>query len=429
MPRTEHADLVVVGAGSAGCAAAVAAGRRGLDVILVERYGFPGGTGAMVLDTFYGFFIPGRDVRRVVGGIGWELVEQLRATGDAIERPNTYGAGTGVTYNPEVLKVTWERLLALAGVRVFYHRLVTAAEATDGRLRRLRTNGKGEEVWLESPWFIDASGDGDLAWMSGVPYETRHLEERKVQSLTTTFRLVNVDTNVAISVKHDDLVALMEGARREGYDLPRREGSIHRTPVPGVMAANMTRVSEVNPLDPWDLANAEAAGRAQAMEYIRFLVDRVPGYVHAKLGFLSTQIGVRESRRIDGAYCLTAEDVLSARQFSDQIALCGAPIEEHHSGDDTRWKYVPEGSTYGIPWRCLAPRNVDNLVVAGRCLSATHDAHASVRSMAQCMAMGQAAGTAISMLPHDGAIRSVDVHALQAQLTADGSLVKEGANG
>ena len=138
-------------------------------------------------------------------------------------------------------------------------------------------------------------------------------------------------------------------------------------------------------------------GRRQALEYTRFLIEQVPGYEHAALGGLSTQIGVRESRRIHGEYRLTREDVLSARKFDDAIAQCGAPIEEHHAGGDTRWEYLPEGKTVHIPYRCLLPPKVDGLLVAGRCLSADHDAHASVRSMGQCMAMGQAAGAAAAL--------------------------------
>jgi hypothetical protein len=423
MAVEQRADLVVVGGGSAGCAAAVAAARRGLDVVLVERYGFAGGTGAMVLDTFYGFFLPGARPLRVVGGVGWELAQTLMAWGEAIERPNTYGAGTGITYNPEALKVAWERKLTAAGVRLLYHRLVTDAEVADGRIERLATAGKGGEAWLRAPRYVDASGDADLAWLCGAPYESRHLEERSVQSLTTTFRVVGVDDARAGRVTHAELTARMVEAAAAGYALPRREGSIHRTPVAGVWSANMTRVAQVNPLDPWELSRAEVEGRAQAMEYVRFLVERVPGYEHARLAFLSTQIGVRESRRIAGVYTLGVEDVLSAAQFDDQIALCGAPIEEHHAGADTHWRYLPEGAAYGIPWRSLLPKGVDNLVVAGRCLAATHDAHASVRSMAQCMAMGQAAGTAWSLLDPGAATSSLDPRVLRDALAADGAIV------
>ena len=193
------------------------------------------------------------------------------------------------------------------------------------------------------------------------------------------------------SVKKDELHARMEAAIQSGdYHLPRKEGSAHITPIPNTMVTNMTRVAQVDATDPEQLTGAEIEGRRQAFEYARFLRDRVPGYENAVIGKLSHQIGVRESRRIFGEYRLNREDVLAARKFDDAIARCGAPIEDHHAGSDTIWKYLPEGETYQIPYRCLLPKAVDGLLVAGRCLSADHDAHASVRSMGQCMAMGQA---------------------------------------
>jgi hypothetical protein len=165
-------------------------------------------------------------------------------------------------------------------------------------------------------------------------------------------------------------------------------------------------------------------GRRQALEYTRFLIDRVPGYENAALGGLSTQIGVRESRRIFGEYRLRRADVLAARKFDDAIAQCGAPIEEHHAGQDTRWEYLRDGETYQIPYRTLLPLNVENLLVAGRCLSADHDAHASVRSMGQCMAVGQAAGAAAVLATQTGSLpRSADVPKLQDSLRALGAII------
>jgi hypothetical protein len=200
--------------------------------------------------------------------------------------------------------------------------------------------------------------------------------------------------------------ALMAEASDSGcYALPRKEGSDHVTPVDHMTATIMTRLPSfnrkdnivVNATDPDLLTAAEMDGRIQALEYVRFLRDKVPGYEKAQLSNFGTCIGVRETRRVYGDYRLTREDVLSAKQFDDQIGLCGAPIEDHHGGADTKWAYLPEGRCVGIPYRTLLPRDADNVLIAGRCFSATHDAHASVRSMAQCMSMGQAAGIAAAM--------------------------------
>ncbi|MDZ4716905.1 MAG: FAD-dependent oxidoreductase [Roseiflexaceae bacterium] len=425
LPIFDRADVVVLGAGSAGCTAAIAAARTGADTLLVERYGFLGGTSTMVLDTFYGFYIPGNDAQRVVGGLPWEIVERLRARGMIIERPSSYGAGQAVTYDPPTLQVVWEQTALEAGVRLRLHTFcVDVLKSDDGQIRGLVVAGKSGLGVIEGRVFIDSSGDADLCFRAGAPFQPAG-EDGPAQSLTTTFRIANVDQDRAEKVKRADLTAMMREANQDGsFHLPREEGSVHRTPLSGVVATNMTRVAYVDGTDPAVLTNAEVDGRSQAIEYARFLRERVPGYEHSFLINFSTQIGIRETRRVYGEYRLTREDVLSAQSFDDAIARCGAPIEDHHPGSDTRWEYVPSGRTYDIPLRCLLPRELTNVLIAGRCLSATHDAHASVRSMGQCMAMGQAVGT-VAGLAVNGAVapRDLPVDQIQARLRADGALI------
>lgn len=417
-------DIVVVGAGSAGMSAAIAAARLGRTVLLVERYGFAGGISTQVLDTFYGFYTPGEASRRVVGGIGWEVASALIGQGDALERPSSYGAGTGVTYDPDALKILWEQTALHAGVNVLYHVLcIDSVIDGDGAIRGIEVQTRAGTKRISASVVIDASGDADVAALAGVPFEHAG-DAGESQALTTTFKMINVDTERARLVRQPEIQALMADAIEDGaYDLPRREGSVHITPMDGVMATNMTRVSGIDPTNPEGLSWAEIEGRRQAAEYARFLRDRVPGYENARMSGLSHQIGVREARRIFGEYRLDRNDVLEARQFDDAIAQCGAPIEAHHAAD-TRWEYVPESQTYGIPYRCLVPLEVDGMIVAGRCLSATFDAHASVRSMGQCMAMGQAAGTAAAIAVSQGsAPRAVNISTLRATLRDNGAIV------
>jgi hypothetical protein len=220
------------------------------------------------------------------------------------------------------------------------------------------------------------------------------------------------------------------------YDLPRREGSDHITPIDGMTATVMTRIDQVRPAedgkfrnatDPEVLTRVEIEGRRQALEYARFLIDRVPGYEQARLVALSSQIGLRETRRVYGDYRVTREDVLAARQFDDQVGLCGAPIEDHHGGEGTgtTWEYLPDGQAVGIPLRALVARDSTNTLMAGRCFSATHDAQASIRSMAQCMAMGQAAGTAAAMASAGtGDVRDIDFSALRSRLAESGAILE-----
>lgn len=424
LPVFERADVIVLGAGSAGCTAAIACARAGADTLLIERYGFLGGTSTMVLDTFYGFYIPGNDAERVVGGLPWEIVERLRERGMILERPSSYGAGQAVTYDPPTLQVVWEQAAQEAGVRLRLHTMCVDVLREDGIVRGLVVAGKSGLGVIEGRVFIDASGDADLCFRAGAPFQAAG-EDGPAQSLTTTFRVGNVDEARALAVKRADLTALMRSANLSGaYQLPREEGSAHRTPIAGVIATNMTRVAYVDGTDPAVLTQAEVAGRQQAIEYARFLREQVPGYERSYLINFSTQIGIRETRRVCGDYRLTREDVLAARSFPDAIARCGAPIEDHHPGSDTRWEYLPRGRTYGIPLGCLLPKTLQNVLIAGRCLSATHDAHASVRSMGQCMAMGQAAGTAAALACQtDSVVRNVAFAALRSRLIQDGAML------
>ncbi len=410
-------DVVVVGSGSAGSSAAITAGRLGARTLLVDRLAFMGGTSTAVLDTFYAFYTPGERPRRVVGGLGWEVARRLTAAGLAFERPNTYGAGTGVTYDMEALKVLWEWLADDAGVELLLHTWATGVHADeDGRLRAIRLWNKGGERWVEASAFVDASGDADVATMAGVPHDAPG-DGTTVQSLSTLFKVANVDIERARAVPKAELWALMADAAASGaYALPRVEGSWHRTPHEGVALIHMTRIPNVDATDPEQLTRAEIEGRRQVQEYHRFLRDRVPGFERAVIVATSPSIGVRESRRVHGDYRLTREDVLAGTRFADEIALCGAPIEDHHAGGDTDWQYVREGGVYGIPYRALLPAGIEGLLVAGRCFSATHDAHASARSMATCMAMGQAAGTAAVLAASVGATP----RAIPAELLRDG---------
>ncbi|HZO49810.1 MAG TPA: FAD-dependent oxidoreductase [Gaiellaceae bacterium] len=416
-------DVAVVGSGAAGSTAAIAAARTGAHTLLLERHGFLGGTSTAVLDTFYAFFTPGERPRKVVSGIPDEVVAALRAEGACFERPNTYGAGTGITYDPETLKRVWERLVVDAGAAVLLHAVVHGVELDrDRRVSALRVWTRGGERRVRAQVVVDASGDADVCSLAGAATENA-AAQGVAQSLSTVFRLANVDVVRAESVPKRELWGLMAEAAASGrYALPRLEGSWHRTPHEGVVMCLMTRVRDVDATDPEQLTAAELEGRRQCAEYARFLRERVPGFERAALVSTSPAIGIRESRRIVGDYVLTAGDVLAARSFPDQVARCGAPIEEHHAGTDTRWVYLEPGATYGIPWRSLLPRDVEGVVVAGRCLSATHDAHASARSMATCMAMGQAAGTGAALAVAGGCVpRRLDPARLRERLRADGA--------
>ncbi len=435
VPTYGRYDVVVVGSGAAGATAAIASARSGAATLLIEKLPFLGGNSTAVLDTFYGFYTPGERALKVVGGIGDDVVAGLRSLGPVVERPNTYGAGTGVTYLAEHLKLVWESLVVRSGADVLLHAYVQEASVSDGRISSLTMATKSGLMRVEASVVVDASGDADVCHHAGFGYELAG-SIAPAQTLTTTFRMGNVDMERRKAITKDDLHAAMEAAVVEGeYDLPRKEGSDHITPVDGMIATVMTRIDQVetgsdgsirNATDPDVLTRAEMEGRRQAVEYARFLIDKVPGYEYAALIALSSQIGLRETRRVYGDYRLSRDDVLAARQFEDQVGLCGAPIEDHHggAGTGTTWEYLPDGQAVGIPLRTLIPRDGTNVLIAGRCFSAEHDAQASVRSMAQCMAMGQAAGTTGALAAGgSGEVREVDAFAVQERLRRDGAIL------
>jgi len=418
------ADILVLGAGCAGVVAAIAAARRGARVTLAEREGTLGGISTGVLDTFYGFWTPGHHPARVVDGIPGEIVRELSAAGAAFERPNTYGAGTGVTYNPEILRTLYDRLCDQAGVTVLLHAAVADVAIAGRRVREVLLTSGSSLLSVTADQLVDATGDAVAAHLAGAESEGWS-DIPNPQSLTVTFTMAPVDQARLGAVSRDQLLAMLGEAIDSGqYDLPRKDGSLHVTTVPGVEFVHMTRVSGWDPRNPAALSDAEREGRRQAVEYARFLRDRVPGFESARICWLARRIGVRESRRVVGRYWLTREDVMAARRFPDGVVRAGAPIEDHGSSASTRWDFLSEGSFYEIPFRSLLPRDLDGIAVAGRCLSASHDAHASARNMAQCMAMGQAAGTAAAIAADRGVnVGELDDGELRRELAKAGAVL------
>lgn len=423
-------DILVIGAGSAGCAAALAARESGgHSVLLCERYGFAGGSPTGVLTTFYGFFTPGDAPRKVVGGIPDRVVDELEKRRAMYLRPNTYGAGTGVTYNPEVLKLVWDELLARAGVRCWFGCHLVDVQSDE--------NGPSHAIfWSKSGFFkvrarrfIDASGDADFCEHAGFKSEIAG-ELEPAQTLTTTFRMSNVDwSEFEKSGGKKILMQAMSDAVDAGFPLPRKAGSAHLLPMQGVISTVAVRVADVDALDFQDLSRAEIEGRRQAFIYEQFFRERVSGFEDSDIVSLSNGIGVRETRRVYGEYRLTRDDCFAVRRFDDAVLLCGAPIEDHRAGkngeEETVWGYIPGGGAYDVPYRTLVPQDSDTVWVVGRCFSATHDAHASCRSMGQTMSMGQAAGlAAVLSLETDVSARQIDVSTLQNRLRELGAVLE-----
>ncbi len=424
-------DILVIGSGSAGAMAAIAASQSNYKVTIVERYGFPGGSSTQMLDTFYGFFTPSDTPKKIIGGLPDMVVNELHKSGNIFLRPNTYGAGTGVNYNPEKLKEIWDKLFIRNGIQTLYHSMLVGVE-NNGEQSICILFHKGIGFFsITAKRIIDASGDADYCHLADIAYEKAG-EKEPAQSMTTTFRMANVDLAEFEAAGGKKMLKqkMGEAYASSKHALPRKEGSAHEMCQPKCISTVAVKVVDFDPLDLEGITKAEIEGRKQSFIFEDFFRTEIPGYQDAKIIGLSNQIGVRETRRVYGEYRLTKEDCMMAKQFDDQVFLCGAPIEDHRKSangkSETFWQYVPNGGTYGVPYRTLVPKNSTNIWVAGRCFSATHDAHASCRSMAQTMSMGQTVGFAASQsLESDSEAKNIDFNKLQDTLRIQGAILEQ----
>ena len=412
-----EADVLVVGGGPSGLGAALGAAAAGARVILAERYGFLGGnaTAALVmpLTSFHahGHRAPDLDETAlfpkdqgpgepVVAGVFRRLLTRLVRAGGAL-RP-LQDTGYTVPFDPEILKLVALDLLDEAGVDYLFH--VFASGVTGGtRPDGVVFEGKSGPVVVRARVIVDATGDGDIAALAGAPYEVGRDGDGLVQPMTLMFRMVEFEREAfaAYVRRHPDqwrgvhgLKDLVDRATAAGeLELPREDVLFFGTPHPREVSVNSTRITGVLGTSVWDLTRAEWEGRRQFCQLVAFLRKYVPGFEQSYAAQSGVQVGVRETRRIVGEYQLTADDVVGARKFEDVVARGAYPIDIHNpAGQGTVLRRVPPGEAYDIPLRCLIPERTDNLLVAGRCISGTHEAHSSYRVMPISMATGHAAG-------------------------------------
>ncbi len=420
-------DILVVGGGAAGTLAAISAARKKQSVLLLEAKGSLGGSRTLMgVDTFNGFFSPGERIFQLVHGISYEVVERLMEKKSAFVRQNTFGSGPVVTYDMEQLKIVYEEMILEAGASLLYYSFVPAVNIEGKSIKSVTVCNKAGLNQVAAKLIIDATGDLDIAAYAGEEYELAGTNGNPVQSLTTVFYMANVDDKKAFSLSQADRTKIMQDANESGkYHLTRIGGSIHSTPHSGFIHANLTRIPNVDATDPAALTKAEIEGRRQVQEYVRFLINEYPGFENAYLAATASTIGVRETRRLKGEYILTGNDIKEGAKFEDAVACCSAPIEDHNAGNDVKWDFLKSGDYYQIPYRSLLPKKIDNLLVAGRCLSATHEGQASARNSAQCMAMGEAVGVAAALALSKGiSPRQVNHKELQDDLLMQGVILK-----
>jgi hypothetical protein len=443
------ADVLVVGGGPAGLGAALGAAQAGARVVLAERYGFLGGnaTAALVmplmsfhtahptpekkgattlLPTDHG---PGQPI---IAGALKLLLEKLVRAGGAIEP--SLATGYVVPFDPEWFKLIALELLDEAGVQFLFHSFASGVLG-DRRVEGAVLETKAGPLAIRARVTIDCTGDGDVAVQAGAPSEIGRADGL-VQPMTLMFRVVefqrqNFEAYVTQHPKqwrgvHGLWDLVREASERGELRLPREDILFFATPHEEEVSVNSTRVTRVLGTDVWDLSYAEWASRRQMRQIAEFLRRYVPGFEKSYVAQSGVQVGVRETRRIMGDYQLTADDVLAAHKFDDAIARGAYPIDIHNpAGSGTVLKRLPPGEAYDIPLRCLLPRNAEGLIVAGRCISGTHEAHSSYRVMPIVMATGQAAGVCAALAARRGVMpREVAAREVQRELVRQGASLR-----
>jgi hypothetical protein len=444
-----EADVLVVGGGPAGLGAALGAAQAGARVILAERYGFLGGnaTAALVMPLMsFHTQTPTRERRGattllptdhgpgepVVGGVLAKLLARLVSVGGAI--PPTLATGYVVPFDPEWFKLVALDLLDDAGVQLLFHAFASGIIGQN-KVEGVVFETKSGPLVIRAKVTVDCTGDADVAVQAGTPTEVGRADGL-VQPMTLMFRMAEFQRAAfeAYVKEHPGewrgvhgLWDLVRKATAAGeLKLPREDILFFATPHEGEVSINSTRVTRVLGTDVWDLSYAEWMSRRQMRQIAEFLRRYVPGFEKSYVMQSGVNVGVRETRRIVGDYQLSADDVLSARKFDDAIARGAYPIDIHNpAGKGTVLKRLPPGEAYDIPLRSLMPKDAEGLIVAGRCISGTHEALSAYRVMPIVMATGHAAGVAAALAAKRNARpRQVPVAEIQRELVRQGASLR-----
>lgn len=449
--ETKHWNVIVCGGGLAGVCAAVAAARNGASTLLIERDGSLGGTMTNALvGPMMTFHSP---ERQVIAGLAQEIVDRLEAMNASpghILDASDY-CYTITPFDAEALKLVCQRMVLEAGAKILYHTLVTGTLKDGDRLTGIQITHKAGSETLTADVIIDASGDGDVVALSGAPFEFGRASDGRVQPISLMFKISHVDND-----------ALREYTKNHGEEVRRTEKQletymaqplninsgfndklqayIKANNVPLIRSGllffntiyedefivNTSAVYGVNPLNPWELSEAENVAREQVFALFDFFKKEIPGFAQSRLVSVGARLGVRESRRTIGEYMLTGQDILEQRRFPDDVVTCAYPVDIHSlvPGEKSSAGYPYHGETYGIPYRCLVPQKIDQLLVAGRCISVTREAQGSMRTSPTVMALGHAAGTAaVLSLREECSPRELNTEKLRETLLREGAII------
>jgi len=443
-------DVIIVGGGISGTMASIAAAKNGAKVLLIEQYGFLGGMltagGVGPMMTFHA------GSRQVIKGITGELIDRLVKKGkspghivDILE----YTA-TVTPFDAEALKHELECMLLEQGGNLLYHSMLAEAEVSEGNIKSITICNKAGLSKLYAKVFVDATGDADLSYMSGVECNKGRKMDGICQPMTMNFKMANVDIkaikeyvranpnelSIKNTISHIDEASRfsMEGfadtlknAKLRGEITFDRENILFfETNNLGEVIINTSRIHRCDATDPWELSRAEIEGRRQVRELEKLLKEKVAGFRDAFIVCSGPSVGVRSSRQIRGLYCLTQEDLLECRKFYDVVAHSAYPIDIHNpDGTGKTHVKLKSGDYYSIPYRCMVNSSVHNLITAGRCISTTFEAQAAIRTTPTVGAIGQAGGLAASLAASgDLPARDININELQDILIAQGAYLE-----
>lgn len=439
-----NVDVLVVGGGPAGIIAAKAAVEDGLKVTLIESRSFLGGNMTIGLPIL-GFL--GQKGNQIIKGLPQEFISRLAAKDAASEHRPCPLHMSHTLVEPEAVKAEALVMLKEAGVEILLYTNFTEVLMEGNKLKGVIIESKSGREIILAKVVIDCTGDADIAFRAGVPCEQGD-ENGGVQPPTLMFSMGDVDTEkLRMSIAEEprtyltDFIpneyfgqnnqfilvgmrSLMQKAKADGLSLPTERTIIITGLRKGEAWINMTRVNGVDGTNAASLTHGEFVARQQINEIVKYLVKYVPGFDKAQILRTASFLGIRETRRIVGKYIMTRDDILNQAKFDDAVAVASYPIDIHHpTGGDCTLEW--SGDCYDIPYRSLIPLKVENLIVAGRSISTTHEAMSSIRVMAPCMAMGEAAGRAAKLAVREGVLPSeINVEKLQKELVNKGAYLR-----
>jgi hypothetical protein len=439
-------DVLVVGAGPAGIAAAIASARMGIQTMLVEKYGVPGGnlTTAMVNPVFTFHDIHGK---QIITGIAEEIIRRMKAQHVSCGHVTdlTFDNASMTPFDPEGSKAILFDMLEEAGVEILLHSLVVDVHVENRVVKSVIIESKSGRQAICPKYVIDCSGDADVAALANAPFIRGREEDGAMQPATLYFRAAGIDNKALRQWMKDNRSLLKDEPTDEEIDSQKaiaflgmsdlvqkavEAGELSKETAPrilmyelpgGMFSVNTTRLQNIDGTDVKDLTKAEILLRKQVLQVHAFLKKHVGGFSNAFIVDSGVQAGIRETRHVTGDYTLTADDILNGNAFEDGIS-CGTFAIDVHPPQGDKQIFTGSGkAVYEIPYRTMLPQGIDNLLVAGRCISATHTAFGSIRVMAACMAMGQGAGTAAALMAKNKQTsREMDVAVLREELIKQG---------